>query len=113
MNGGVLEFDMSDSKTAWSVKEFSKTSIDAKDFVAVPIIEIEDRTFLDTTDVSIKLIANEPTEVFPMNAKFCIRSTEANRMSNIENRFRLIKPRSSKPSPSVPKAKKFSGRSKI
>ena len=69
ISGGILEFEMTENELGWSVKEYSKTSIDAKDFVIVPVIEAKDRVFKDTTNVSIKLIANEPTEVFLMDSK--------------------------------------------
>jgi hypothetical protein len=59
MNGGILEFTMTDKPNAWSVSEYSKTSIDAEGFVAVPTIDAPSRVFNGSTTVSMRMNSRE------------------------------------------------------
>ena len=84
MNGGTLEFEMTDAELAWRPKEFSKSSIETADFVTVPTIEAKDRTFSDSTTVAIRLNSFDPLVVNLMDAKI-LYSTDGSE-PNIEYR---------------------------
>ncbi len=69
MNGGTLEFEMSDEDLAPQPGEFSKTSIKDDNFVAVPTIEAKDRAFADSTTVAMRLNSFDPLIANLMDAK--------------------------------------------
>ena len=69
MNGGVLEFKMSENDIAWFVSKFSETSIEGNNFIPVPVIETGERTFREMTTVAIKLMSNDVRIFSLMNAK--------------------------------------------
>lgn len=80
MNGGVMEFEMSENELAWYVNEFSKSAIGENNFVAVPVIEAGNRVFKGSTNVSIRPISNDPVANFLKDAKilYSIDGSEPN-----------------------------------
>ncbi|NJM52589.1 MAG: hypothetical protein HC846_03825 [Blastocatellia bacterium] len=54
MNGGMFEFEMTDTPNETAFSEFSKSAIGNTDFVSAPLIEAKDRVFKGSTTVSIK-----------------------------------------------------------
>jgi Glycosyl hydrolase family 92/Chitobiase/beta-hexosaminidase C-terminal domain/F5/8 type C domain len=53
-NGGIIEFEMSDKPNEKWFTELSSSKIEETPFISVPIIEVKERVFKDTTKVSIK-----------------------------------------------------------
>lgn len=90
-NGGVLEFEMSENELGWRVREYSKSTIETKDFVAVPTVEAKEKVFTDSTLVSMRLNSMNPLISNLMNAKILYSTDGGEPKIEYKNPFSIDK----------------------